>query len=132
MLRPSGAQRAIVLVDSASLVDRLEDRGAVIVTGSHGGLAGGDKRMALRADGFAAAFNDGGVGIDRAGLGRLAPLDARGIAAVSVDAMTARIGEARSTFEGVISEANETARRHGARERMLAKDVLMAWAMGSH
>jgi hypothetical protein len=131
VLRPPGAQRPIVLIDSASLVDRLEDQGAVIVTGSHGGLVGGDKAMALRAEGFAAAFNDAGIGIDRAGLGRLAPLDERGIAAITVGAMTARIGDAGSTFEGVISAANERARALGAKEGMRARPILEAWAMAS-
>jgi hypothetical protein len=131
VLRPAGTRRAIVLIDSASLVDPAQDQGAIIVTGSHGGLVGGDKRMALRADGFAAAFNDAGIGIERAGIGRLAPLDERAIAAIAVDCMTARIGEARSTFEGTISAANETARRLGAREGMRARELLEAWAMSS-
>jgi hypothetical protein len=64
------------------------------VTGSHGDLVGDDPKMVLRVDGFAAAFNDAGIGIDRAGLGWLAPLDARGIAVITVAAATARIGEA--------------------------------------
>jgi hypothetical protein len=122
-----GAHRALVLIDSASLVHPAEDRGAIIVTGSHGGLVGGDKAMALRAEGFAAAFNDAGLGIDNAGLGRLAPLDERGIAAITVDAMTACIGEARSTFEGVVSAANGTAKARGARAGMRAREVLEAW-----
>jgi hypothetical protein len=126
--RPPGACRSLVFVDSASLVDAEADRGAVIVTGSHGALVGGDPKMALRVDGYAAAFNDAGIGIDRAGLGRLRVLDERGIAAITVAAMSARIGEARSTFEGRISAANDTARRLGAREGMRAKDVLSAWA----
>ncbi|SDR55022.1 hypothetical protein SAMN05444161_5824 [Rhizobiales bacterium GAS191] len=127
LMRP-GARRAIVLIDSASLVDPNEDQGAIIVTGSHGGLVGGDHKMALRVDGFAAAFNDAGIGIDRAGLGRLAPLDARGIAAITVAAATARIGEARSTFTGVISAANERARALGAQEGMSAGQMLETWA----
>jgi hypothetical protein len=117
-----------VLIDSASLVVPNDDMGAIIVTGSHGGLVGGDKALALRADGYAAAFNDAGIGIDRAGLGRLAPLDERSIAAITVDAMTARIGEARSIFEGVISAANQTAQRLGAQPGVRARGVLEAWA----
>jgi len=126
---PPGARRPLVFVDSASLVDAMADRGAVIVTGSHGGLVGGDPHMALRVDGYAAAFNDAGIGIDRAGLGRLGVLNERGIAAITVAAMSARIGEARSTFEGRISAVNETARRLGACEEMRASDVLSAWTL---
>jgi hypothetical protein len=129
VLRLAHAYRPIVLIDSASLVAGREDRGAILVTGSHGGLVGGDPAMALRADGFAAAFNDAGIGIDRAGLGRLVPLDRRGIAAITVAAMTARIGEARSTFAGVISAANDRASELGARQGMRAREVLEAWAM---
>lgn len=128
VLRLSGARRAIVLIDSASLVDPVGDRGAILVTGSHGGLVGGDPAMALRADGFAAAFNDAGIGIEQAGLGRLAPLDGRGIAAITVAAATARIGEARSTYEGVISVVNARARALGAAEGMRAGDVLERFA----
>ena len=117
-----------MLIDSASLVEPEADRGAIIVTGSHGGLVGGDQRMALRAEGFAAAFNDAGIGVGQAGLGRLAPLDARGIAAITVAAATARIGESASTFEGEISAVNERARVLGAREGMKARPLLEAWA----
>jgi hypothetical protein len=128
VLELDGGHRPIVLIDSASLVDPAKDRGAILVTGSHGGLVGGDPKMALRAEGFAAAFNDAGIGVDRAGLGRLAPLDARGIAAITVSAMTARIGEARSTFDGVISAVNARAGALGAQEGMRARQVLEAWA----
>jgi hypothetical protein len=127
--RPSGATRDLVLVDSAALVDAAADRGAVIVTGSHGGLVGGDPAMALRADGFGAAFNDAGIGIERAGLGRLAALDARGIAAITVSAASARIGEAGSTYDdGVVSAVNETAAALGARIGFFARDVVLGWS----
>jgi hypothetical protein len=123
----AGAKR-IVLIDSASLV-RPEDAGHIVVTGSHGGLVGGDPAMALRADAFAAVFNDAGIGIDEAGVTRLPALDRRGIAGLTVSAASARIGEARSTLrDGVISCANETARRLGAREGEPVEFVLRAWA----
>lgn len=123
-------RRRIVLVDSAAMV-RAEDAGQVVVTGSHGGLVGGEPAMALRADAFAAVFNDAGIGIQEAGIGRLAALDRRGIAAVAVAAASARIGEARSSFEdGVISRANEAAARLGAAPGLPARDLLRRWARG--
>ena len=126
--RPEGAVRDLVLVDSAALVDAVADRGAVIVTGSHGGLVGGLPAMALRADGYAAAFNDAGIGIDHAGIGRLAALDARGIAAITVAAQSARIGDARSTLDdGIISAVNATASAWGARTGAPAATLLLAW-----
>ncbi|HVL72294.1 MAG TPA: hypothetical protein VM434_10475 [Beijerinckiaceae bacterium] len=119
--------RRIVLVDSAAMVGP-QDAGAIVVTGSHGGLVGGAPAMALRTDGFAAAFNDAGIGLEEAGIGRLPALDARGIAAFTVAAASARIGEARSTFEdGVISRVNATAARLGAAPGMRARDVLLRW-----
>ena len=123
-----GAGRRVVLVDSASLV-RAEDAGAVVVTASHGGLVGGDPAMALRTNAFAALFNDAGIGIERAGIARLAALDARGIAAATVAAASARIGEARSTLDdGVLSAVNATAAALGAAIGARARDVVAAWA----
>jgi hypothetical protein len=120
--------RAMVLVDSASLVTS-EDIGAIIVTGSHGGLIGGDPKKALRADGFAAVFNDAGIGKDDAGIARLAALDDRGIAAFTVAAASARIGDARSTLcDGVISRVNRTAAALGARVGQPATEICLIWA----
>ncbi|MEM9060087.1 MAG: hypothetical protein AAGD13_06455 [Pseudomonadota bacterium] len=106
----------ILLVDSASLVAP-EDRGRVIITGSHGGLVGGDPARALKADARLAVFNDAGIGKNKVGVSRLPALDARGIAGLTVAHDSARIGDAQSAFEtGVISAANRTARGLGARE----------------
>jgi hypothetical protein len=124
--RPDGTCRNLVLIDSASLVEP-SDEDAVVVTGSHGGLVGGDPAMALRVQGFAAVFNDAGIGIDNAGTGRLAPLAQRGIAAITVAASSARIGDAASTLGGVVSAVNAVAEHRGARSGMLARDVVMRW-----
>ena len=67
----------------------------------------------------------------RPGIGRLAALERRGVAAFTVAAASARIGEARSSFEdGVISRVNATAARLGAVPGLRARDVLLAWAKG--
>lgn len=126
-VRPT-ATRRLVLIDSAAMVDPVADRGAIVVTGSHGGLVGGDLAMALRADAFAAAFNDAGIGTDQAGIQRLPALDARGIAGITVAAASARIGSAHSTFEdGVISAVNTRAASLGAAVGDRARDVLLVW-----
>ena len=79
----------------------------------------------MKYDALAAIFNDAGVGADGAALTRLPPLDARGIAAVTVDCMSARIGDARSAWEtGVLSHANETAKELGARAGMSTQDFV--------
>ena len=124
----SGATgRRILLLDSASLVQPA-DAGQVVVTGSHGGLIGGDPAMALRVDAFAAAFNDAGRP-DGPGITRLPALDARGIAAITVAAASARIGDAASTLaHGIISAANGAALALGAQPGRPARAWLLACA----
>jgi hypothetical protein len=120
--------RALGVAEGQTCV-HAEDAGAVVVTASHGGLVGGDPAMALRTDAFAALFNDAGIGIEQAGIARLAALDARGIAAAAVGAASARIGEARSTLDdGVLSAVNGTAAALGAAVGARARDVVAAWA----
>lgn len=129
VLRPVGEGRALVLIDSAALVDAVADIGAVVVTGSHGGLVGGDPAMALRVNAAAAVYNDAGIGIEQAGIARLAALDERGIAAVTVAAATARIGDAMSSMGGVISAANATAVACGAEVGQPVAPVVLRWAV---
>ncbi len=105
-------------LDSASLVGP-GDAGQIVVTGSHGGLMGGNPALAIKAEVAVALFNDAGMGIDRAGVGRLPALNQRGIAAATVSHQTARIGDARSAWEtGRLSFANQAAAALGARRDM--------------
>jgi hypothetical protein len=125
---PTAGNRRILLLDSAAMV-LPEDAGQIVVTGSHGGLVGGNAAMALRTNAFAAVFSDAGIGIDNAGTTRLPALDSRGMPAFTVSAASARIGDAQSIFHhGIISAANESASRLGARPGMAAKNVLTRWA----
>lgn len=120
-LRPEGANRRLVLVDSASLVTAA-DAGQVVVTGSHGAIFGGDPRNALKADAYLALFNDAGGGV---GTTRLPALQARGIAAATVAAASARIGDAASTWQdGIISAANPAAAALGARPDFPARTLV--------
>ena len=92
-----------------------DDAGRILVIGSHGALQGGLPETALRVDAAAAVFNDAGIGADRIGITRLPVLGARGMPAVTVDCMSARIGDGRSAWEsGVISHANAPAAALGA------------------
>jgi hypothetical protein len=105
-------------LDSAALV-RPEDAGDVVLTGSHGGLVGGSPAAALRADALAAVFNDAGGGC---GTARLPALAARGIAAATVAASSARIGDGRSTYrDGIVSAVNDVASALGAAPGMTAR-----------
>jgi len=111
-------------IDSASLTGPADD-GAIVITGSHGGLLGGRPDSALKSTPRAALFSDAGVGIDQAGISRLPALAARGIAAATVSAASARIGDARSIYQdGVISHVNAVAAAAGARPGMTARDFV--------
>jgi hypothetical protein len=115
---------AVWALDSASLVGA-EHVGTVVVTGSHGGLLGGRPDTALKYDALAALFNDAGIGIDEAGVTRLPALDARGIAAGTVAAASARIGDARSTYEdGILSRVNAGAAAFGLAPGMTAREFV--------
>jgi uncharacterized protein YunC (DUF1805 family) len=115
---------AVWALDSASLVSP-EHAGTVVVTGSHGGLLGGKPDTALKYDVRAALFNDAGIGIDEAGVTRLPALDARGIAAGTVAAASARIGDARSTYEdGILSRINSRAAALGIARGMAAREFV--------
>ncbi len=119
-----GGERRIILVDSASLVGSA-DAAAIIITGSHGGLIGGDPARALKADAHFALFNDAGMGAEACGITRLPSLDARGVAAACVASSSARIGAARSTWEdGVLSAVNNSAARLGIRVGNRAVDAV--------
>jgi hypothetical protein len=100
-------------IDSNALVVP-QDAGHIAVTGSHGGLLSNRPETAIKVDVFAAVYNDAGFGLDNAGISRLPALEARGIAGACVSCFSARIGDARSTYEdGFVSALNATARRHG-------------------
>jgi uncharacterized protein YunC (DUF1805 family) len=119
-----GEPPAAWALDSASLV-AAEHVGTVIVTGSHGGLLGGRPDTALKYDALAALFNDAGIGIDEAGVTRLPALEARGIAAGTVAAASARIGDARSTYEdGILSRVNPRAAALGVVPGMAAREFV--------
>jgi uncharacterized protein YunC (DUF1805 family) len=105
----AASEEMILLVDSASLVQPA-DQGRIIITGSHGGLIGGDPSRALKAKARLAVFNDAGFGKNRIGCSRLPALDDLGVAGVTVSHETAKIGDAGSTLAtGVVSAANEEA-----------------------
>lgn len=103
------------------------DAGRILVIGSHGALHGGRPDSALPVDAAAAVFNDAGVGADRIGITRLPVLGKRGIAAVAVDCMSARIGDGRSMWEsGVILHMNAPAAEIGATRGMTVQQFAAA------
>ena len=61
-------------IDSNSLV-RPDDKGTIVVTGSHGAILGGKPETAIRVDALAAVYHDAGIGKEQGG--HLAPPGAR-------------------------------------------------------
>jgi hypothetical protein len=111
-------------LDSASLVLPAH-KNAIVVTGSHGGLLGGKPETALKYDVLGALYNDAGIGKDEAGASRLPALDARGIPAATVSAASARIGDARSTYEdGIVSRVNARAVTLGLQDGISAREFV--------
>jgi len=120
--------RHLLLVDSITEAVG-QPPGAVVVSGSHGGLSAG--RFALQAQAWLVVFNDAGVGKDAAGIAALAWLQPQGVAAVAVAHHSARIGEAASTWQdGVISAVNDAAVALGARTGLLLRQWLQDAAAG--
>jgi len=98
------------------------DAGRILVIGSHGALHGGRRESALQVDAAAAVFNDAGIGADRIGITRLPVLGERGIPAVAVGCMSARIGDGRSTWDtGIVLHVNAPAAAAGATRGMPVK-----------
>ncbi len=111
---------AVWALDSNSLVDA-RHVGAILVTGSHGSYLGTDPRTALKVDAYAALYNDACANPAFAAVTRLPALDERGIAAATVSASSARIGDALSTYaDGVLSHVNAIAHELGGRPGMSA------------
>jgi len=100
---------SVLCVDSASLITP-KDANAIIVTGSHGGLIGGDPARACKAPAKFIAFNDASGGKNSVGFTRLPALQQRGIAAVTLSHDSCKIGDAQSGIAtGVISCCNNAA-----------------------
>ena len=115
LLRHLAGEPAVWGLDSNSLAEPT-DAGAILVTGSHGGLLGGKPESAIRIAALAAVYNDAGMGIENAGISRLPALAARGVAGATVAAASARIGDARSAWAtGRLSAVNAPAEACGVR-----------------
>lgn len=111
------------LLDSASLVAP-QHRGRIVITGSHGGLVGGDATRAIKVPVRLAVFNDAGVGRNGAGLARIRVLEERNIAAAAVAHTTAPIGEARPMLDGRLAFVNAPAAALGLAIGSTLRDAL--------
>jgi len=94
----------------------------VFCIASHSGKVMAERSAPIAPKGVVS--NDGGMGKDRSGIEGLETLGRAGIPAAAVSAMSARIGDARSTFhDGVLSAMNGLAAAAGLREGMPAHEA---------
>lgn len=94
----------------------------VFCVASHAGTVMADYARPVRPRGVIA--NDAGRGKDDSGVAGLPLLAEAGVAAAAVGAMSARIGDARSTHaDGIVSAANAVALARGVRVGMPARDA---------
>jgi hypothetical protein len=118
-----GPRGRVILIDSITQL-ATGDEGAIVVSGSHGGMSSGT--FALELPLRLVFFNDAGVGKDEAGIAALAMLQARGVAAAAVAHNSARIGDALDAWQnGVISRVNDGAHALGLRSGQLARDAAL-------
>lgn len=121
ILPAEGGRPAVIGCDSASLILD-DDAGQVVVCASHGGLLASAAGYILKAPVKGIVLNDAGVGKDDAGVARIHAAEAMGVAAVAVSATSARIGDARSTWQtGVVSCVNRLAQTAGGEIGMTAQ-----------
>ncbi|WP_108666158.1 hypothetical protein [Euzebya rosea] len=117
---PTGRQ---VVVTDSIIFARPEDRDRnVLVTAGHTGRSGASFLLEFRPWGF--ICSDGGGGKNDSGTAGLAIVEEHGLAGASVSALTAAIGDARSSYDdGIIAACNEPARRRGVTVGMPAKQA---------
>lgn len=121
--------RNVVLTDSIAF-GLPEDAGRnVLVTAGHTGRSALPYLIKMNPHAF--ICSDGGMGRDASGVTSLAAMNERGVPGAAVDARTARMGEAASSWEtGVISAANDLALAAGVEIGMTCRDAaaaLVAW-----
>jgi hypothetical protein len=113
--------KEIVLADTATKLAPAA-RGAVIVTGSHGGRYAA--YLTLRAHPRAVIHNDAGVGKDEAGIAVIAMAEALGVAAATASHASCRIGDAADMMaRGVVSHANALAGALGVAAGMACREA---------
>jgi hypothetical protein len=122
-VRDNQGEPKVVCADSVGMI-KPEDAGQIVVTASHAALfpRPADNEIAPV---HAVFFSDACGGKDGAGFARLADLDRRQIAAATVSADSAPIGDARAIYQdGIISHVNPMAARAGAQVGTHLKDFI--------
>lgn len=100
-------------IDSLSLL-RNDDKGNIVITGSHGGLFGNSENKIMPDAPIAMIFNDAGLSADRSGIARLSLLNDQNIIGATVSHTSACIGHATSAWRhGILSHTNKKAQYIG-------------------
>lgn len=116
--------KALYLLDSIAAVDP-SMAGAVIVSGSHGGVSAARYVLGMPGRPHAVFFNDAGIGKEGAGIVGLAMLEQVAVIAATYSHESARIGESADGLDnGVISRVNDSAIRAGLRAGQRVSDVV--------
>ncbi len=124
ILHEGSGGRIVAVWNPLLLLDQGRHSEDVICIGLHSGKVMAEWSSALEPRGVIA--NDGGFGKDRTGVAGLDSLGASGVAAASVAAMSARIGDCLSTYaDGVITALNDVAHRRGVREGMTSRKAAL-------
>ena len=127
VVRESGGKRIVIANSATSITEA--NKNDIVVVGSHCGANIAD--YVLKGGARGVIGNDAGIGLESAGIACLKILDEHDIPAAAVATMSAEIGVGQSTYdEGMISAANETAKKMGVTIGMAAKeaaDKMLEW-----
>jgi hypothetical protein len=131
VIREEPGEPRLICADSVGML-KPDDAGQIAITASHGALSGGRPDNAIPPGIYGVFFSDAGVGMDGAGIARLADLDQKGVVAGATSAESAPIGDSRALYrDGILSHVNGAAARLGGRVGMPLKefvDLLIAAA----
>lgn len=112
----------ITITDSITFLNE-SNAGDIVVCGSHGGMSAG--KYAKKHGVKAVFFNDAGIGKNNAGIKSLDLLNDAGIAAGTVDGMSAEIFNGQDALDnGVISVCNQRAKDCGITEKLAVKAAI--------
>lgn len=116
------AGKTITVADSITFLTE-ENKGDVLVCGSHGGVSAG--HYAQKHQLKAVFFNDAGIGKNNAGIKSLESLSDTGIPACTVDCMSAEIFNGQDVLKnGIISVCNQLAISRNIRVNMTVREAL--------
>lgn len=120
IVRESEKSRIIIADSATSLTG--ENQNDVVVDASHCGINVGQMMIDHGVKGMIG--NDAGGGLEDAGIAALKLMDEQGIPAAAVSSLSAEIGVGVDTYySGVISVANEAARKLGIKEGIPAREA---------